>query len=70
MIVQGFDGRCHTVPDRYGIHAVGDGSHVHIWAGGVTRLCPSRRLGDRLALGFLKASHALLDPLSRTPRLG
>jgi hypothetical protein len=63
MIVKGFNNRYYTVPDKFGIHAVGDGSYVRIWAGGVTRLCAPRNFGDRLVLGFLKVSHAVIDPI-------
>jgi hypothetical protein len=63
MIVRGFDNRCYTVPDRFGVHLVGDGSYVRVWAGGVTRLCAPQSVGDHLALGFLKAAHAVGDPL-------
>jgi hypothetical protein len=61
MIVRGFDNRCYTVPDRFGVHLVGDGSYVRIWAGGVTRLCAPQGIGDRVALGFMKMSHVLHD---------
>lgn len=66
MIVRGLDGQRYTVPDRFGIHAVGDGTHVRIWDGGVTRLCASQGVGDDLALGFLKLAHAL-DPRRLLP---
>jgi len=60
MIVRGFDGRDYQIPtNKWGIYPIGNGGHVRVWAGGVTRLCPSKGLGDDLSLGFLKISHAV-----------